>query len=97
MTNTQDGPTPEVAWTAKLPTLIIGIILAVAGVFVWLFRKSKTAAIIGLVLIAAGISFVAYSMTIKDWCRVVDPKSQFNSDFAMEFKQCLEAKGWFEF
>ncbi len=86
----------QVTWTAKLPTLAAGIILALAGVIVWAYGKSKSATITALVLLTLGAAFIGYSMTIKEWC-VVNQKSAFSAAFSPSLRGCLRMKGWAEF
>ena len=91
--NNQDQ---SVHWTAKLPLLVIGIVLALAGVVQLCWTKSKVAAAIGLILIVMGASFIGYSMTIKNWC-VPGAGSAFSSGFGQSFAACARMKGWIEF
>lgn len=86
-----------VKWTAKLPDLLGGVALAVSGIVVICWQKSKTLTIIGILLILAGTSFIGYSMTIKNWCESYSVSSDFSSDFSLSFNDCLRQKGWFEF
>jgi len=83
----------QVSWTAKLPTLLLGIVTAVIGLLLWAYSKSKSATIIATLVILLGGSFFTYSFTIKDWCIV---KSDFGGDFSPDLHGCLKAKGWLE-
>lgn len=83
-------------WTAKLPALLLGIILFIAGLIAIAYRKSRTATIVGLSLIVLGSGFIGYSLTIKNWC-VPGPGSAFSSAFHQSFAACLRQKTWLEF
>lgn len=85
-----------VKWTAKLPALIVAVILFVVGLFV---AKSKWryAAVAALLLFAASAGFFYWSLTIKEWCAVVNEQSAFSSGFSPSLRGCLRAKGWLEF
>jgi hypothetical protein len=85
----------ESHWTLKLPLLVLGLVLAVPGVLAVAYRRSAVMTIVGLVLIVMALSFIGYSLTIKEWC-VVDENSQFSSDFAPTLRGCLRMKGWAE-
>ena len=85
----------DVRWTAKLPLLIAGAVLTVSGLFVT-HSKWRYGIICGALMIVLGGSFIAYSMTIKEWCRVVNPNSGFSSAFSMQFRGCLKQKHWLE-
>lgn len=85
-----------VKWTTKLPTLIISAVLFIAALFV---EKSKWRyAVLGasLLFVASG-GFLYWSLSIKDWCRIVNEQSEFGGGFSSEFRGCLQAKDWFEF
>ena len=82
-------------WTAKLPALIIGIVLLIGGAFVTR-SKWKYAACGGALLAVLGGTFVGYSMTIKEWCKVVNERSAFSADFSPSLRGCLQYKGWLE-
>jgi len=77
--------------------LLFGLGL-LAGGLVWLGRKGKYAAIVGLTLIALGGGFITWSLSIKEWCAARDiPHSAFSSAFGGSFHSCLRQKGWLEF
>ncbi len=86
---------PDVKWTAKLPALIMAIILFVVGLFV---AKSKWryATLAALLLFAASGGFLYWSITIKEWC-VVNEQSAFTAAFSPSLRGCLRMKGWLEF
>lgn len=83
-------------WTAKLPALIIGVAVAIAGLFVSR-SKWRFAAIGAVLLFAASAGFITWSLTIKEWCAARNvAQSAFSSAFAPSFHQCLRIKGWLE-
>lgn len=83
-------------WTAKLPALIVAVVLFIAGLFVS-HSKWRYAAIGGALLFVAAGGFLYWSLTIKDWCQARDVQhSAFSSAFAPSFHQCLRMKGWLE-
>ena len=82
-------------WTAKLPALIVGIALFIAGLFVS-HSKWRYAALGGALLLLSGCGFIYYSMTIKEWCKVVNERSAFSSAFSPSLRGCLQQKGWLE-
>lgn len=84
----------DVTWTAKLPALIAGAALILAGL-VSLCGRWKYAAIGGALLILAGVGFVGWSLSIKEWC-VVNERSAFSSAFSPSLRGCLRQKGWLE-
>lgn len=84
---------PVVRWTAKLPALVIGIVLLIGG----LITTWRGRVMAGIVLIALGGGFVAYSMTIKDWCEVRGGQSAWSAGFGGSFHECLKLKGWLSF
>jgi disulfide bond formation protein DsbB len=86
----------NVQWTAKLPLLVGGVLLAIAGLYLTIYRRSRIVALTGLALIVIGSFFIAYSFTIKEWCKVINPNNAFSSGFSVEFRGCLTAKGWLE-
>lgn len=89
-------PEPQVQWTNKLPALVIGIVLLIAG----LFASSRRAAVAAIILIALGAGFVGYSLTIKDWCEMKGTtlgQSAWGQGFGASFDQCVKAKGYFSF
>lgn len=86
----------DVRWTAKLPTLLIGLALIVAG----LFATTRRAVIASIILIGLGAAFVSYSLTIKEWCALKGTtlgQSAWGSGFGASFDQCLKQKGWLSF
>lgn len=86
----------DVRWTNKLPALVIGIILILAGFFASIRRAVATA----IILIALGAGFVGYSLTIKEWCELKGTtlgQSAWGSGFGGGFDQCLRQKGWLSF
>lgn len=91
-----DTDDQEVAWTNKLPALVIGVVLLIAGLYMR-NKRWRPAIIGGTVLILMGCGFIGYSMTIKEWCAAVNPQSAFSSAFSTSFHGCLRAKGWLEF
>lgn len=82
-------------WTAKLPTLIIGAVIFIVGLFVS-HSKWRYAAVGGLLLFGVGSGFIGYSMTVKEWCVPNLQQSAFSSAFATSFHGCLRMKGWLE-
>lgn len=82
-------------WTAKLPTLVVGVVLFIAGLFI-AHSRWRYAALGGTILLIAGAGFVGYSMTIKEWCKVVNERSAFSSAFSPSLRGCLKQKGWLE-
>lgn len=93
---TEQEPTPQVQWTAKLPALIIGIVLFIVGLFVSR-SKWRYAALGAVLLFAASGGFFYWSLTIKEWCAVVNEHSAFSSGFSTSLRGCLRYKGWLEF
>jgi hypothetical protein len=88
----------RVAWTAKLPLLIAGILFIVAGVLEVAVGRGRMWLIIGLATIILGSAFIGYSIAIKDWC-VYRPGmaiSAFSGSFAADFNACARTKGWLE-
>jgi uncharacterized membrane protein len=82
-------------WTAKLPALIVGIVLFIAGLFLS-HSKWRYAALSGALLLIAGAGFITYSMTIKEWCKVVNEQSAFSAAFSPSLRGCLKQKRWLE-
>jgi hypothetical protein len=83
----------DVRWTNKLPALVAGVILILAG----LLASSRRATAAAIILIALGAGFVGYSLTIKDWCEV---KGMAWGDKAFGqggFGHCWKQKGYFSF
>lgn len=85
----------DVKWTAKLPALIVAVVLAIAGLFVSQ-SKWRYAAMAAALLLAASGGFLYWSLSIKEWCAVVNERSAFSSAFSPSLRGCLRAKGWFE-
>ena len=86
----------DVQWTNKLPSLVVGALLAIIGIAIFLWSRARWAVISGLVLIALGAAFIGYSLTIKDWCYERHPESGFSAGFGGSFRGCI-AKGWLSF
>ena len=86
---------PDVKWTAKLPALIISLVLFVAGLFV-AHSKWRYAALGAMLLFAASGGFLYWSLSIKEWCAVVNDQSPFSAAFSPSIRGCLKAKGWFD-
>lgn len=90
-------PEPQANWTAKGPTLIAGLILILAG----LFASSRRAFVLAAVLVALGLAFVGYSLTIKNWCELHG--TEFGQSawgaggFGGGIGDCLKEKGWLSF
>jgi hypothetical protein len=83
-------------WTAKLPALIVGIVLFIIGLFVSR-SKWRYAAVGGFLFFSVGAGFIYWSLTIKEWCRESNiQQSSFSSAFAPSFHECLRMKGWLE-
>ena len=88
--------TDDVQWTNKLPALLIGLVLIVAG----LFASWRRMTIAAVVLLAIGTAFVFYSITIKDWCELRGltlGQSPWGQGFGASFDQCARQKGWLAF
>lgn len=87
--------TPQIKWTAKLPALIISIVLFIIGLFV---AKSKWryAALGAALLFAASGGFLYWSLSIKEWCKIVNEHSAFSAAFSPSIRGCLKYKGWLE-
>lgn len=88
--------TDDVQWTNKLPALLTGLVLIVAG----LFASWQRAAIAAVVLLSLGTAFVFYSLTIKDWCQTKGTtlgQSPWGQGFGTSFDSCAREKGWFAF
>jgi hypothetical protein len=85
-----------VKWTAKLPTLIVSVALFVAALLVENSKWRYAALVAALLFIGSG-GFLYWSLSIKDWCSVVNQQSEFGGGFSSEFSGCLRLKGWFEF
>lgn len=87
----------DVRWTAKLPTLAAGIVLILAG----LFASTRRATAAAIILIALGLAFVGYSLTIKDWCELkpttMGQSAWGQGGFGGGIGECLKAKGWLSF
>lgn len=87
---------PDVKWTAKGPTLTIGIGLILTA-FIALHRKCRACSLVAAILFFAGAGFIGYSLKIKEWCAARDvPHSAFASGFGGSFHQCLRKKSWLE-
>ena len=84
-----------VKWTAKLPALIAAIVLFVVGLFV-AHSKWRYAALGAALLFAASGGFLYWSLSIKEWCAVVNDKSAFSAAFSPSLRGCLKYKGWFD-
>jgi hypothetical protein len=87
---------PDVKWTAKGPALIAAVILFVAGLFVSR-SKWRYAALGAILLFTSAGGFFYYSLTIKEWCKVVNESSPFSAAFSPSLRGCLQYKGWLEF
>jgi len=84
----------DTQWTNKLPALLIGLVLIVAG----LFASWRRAVIAAVLLLALGTAFIGYSLTIKDWCSLRGStlgQSPWGQGFGASFDQCAKQKGWF--
>ena len=83
---------PNVRWTAKLPTLIAGLILLCAT----FMAAARGRTLIALVLLAMAVGFGLYSATLKEWC---EAKASWGSVEwkTHNFGQCLKLKGWWSF
>ncbi len=91
----ENSPNPQVQWTAKLPALVIGIVLFIVGLFIS-HSKWRYAALGAVVLFAASAGFLYWSISIKEWC-VVNEQSAFGAGFSPSLRGCLRMKGWLEF
>jgi len=85
----------DVKMTAKLPALIIGIVLFISGLFVAKSRL-RFAALGAALLFGAAGGFLYWSLIIKEWC-VVNEQSAFSAAFSPSLRGCLRMKGWLEF
>ena len=87
----------KVRWTWKAPALIAGVALAALG----LVTTTRGRIIAGLAIIILGAAFVAYSMTIKDFCAVHQHGwhggTWGQTGFGGQLGECLAEKGWFSF
>ena len=83
----------DVRWTAKLPTLAIGIVLVIAAVI----ASSRRATIAAIILLLSGVAFVGYSLTIKDWCEVKGLAWGQLGYGQHAFGACWKQKGWLSF
>lgn len=86
----------DVKWTNKGPALIAAIVLFIVGLFVSR-SKWRYAALIAALLFASSGGFLYYSLTIKEWCSVVNDRSPFSAGFSPSLRGCLKYKGWLEF
>jgi hypothetical protein len=60
-----------------------------------MISRRLLAALAALALLAAG-GFLYWSLSIKEWCAVVNDKSAFSAAFSPSLRGCLRTKGWFE-
>lgn len=81
----------DVRWTAKLPTLAIGIVLVIAAVI----ASSRRATMTAIILLGLGAVFVGYSLTIKDWCEVKGLAWGELVHGQHAFGACWKQKSWF--
>jgi hypothetical protein len=75
--------------------LIAAVVLFVVGLFV-AHSKWRYAVLAAILLFAASAGFLYWSLSIKEWCAVVNDKSPFSAAFSPSIRGCLRAKGWFE-
>jgi hypothetical protein len=88
---------PKVEWTAKLPTLLVGLFLwllaaIVAGKRGWTWAVAA--------FFALGFGFIVYSTTIKEWCRMPvqgwGQTAWSHGSWSASFGSCVR-KTWLEF
>ncbi len=87
----------DVKWTAKGPALLAGIVLILVG----LLSTWRGRIIAGVVLVALGLAFVGYSLTIKNWCELrgadYGQSAWGSSGFGGGIGDCVREKGWLSF